>query len=329
LIAFLAVTEYRPQKRQPLEISGSRTGKVPSDTLTFLTWNIGYSGLGKEMDFFYDGGTRVRPAEPDFRQSLSGILETVKNHDSLDFLLLQEVDLDSKRSFYENEAGKIGSITGHYRVFAANYNVRFVPVPLFSPMGKVVSGLLALSAFEPRAAVRIGFDERVSWPKRLIFLKRCFQVLFFQLDNGKELVVINIHNSAYDPEGKMRRNELAQLKEFINSEYRKGNYVIAGGDWNDNPAGFMPGAIRTGDCVFEVKPRIDPGSFSGWIFAYDPHLPTNRNVDRPYVKGITGTTIIDFFVVSPNVEILSVKTLGNNFAWSDHQPVLMKVRLRL
>jgi endonuclease/exonuclease/phosphatase family metal-dependent hydrolase len=52
-------------------------------------------------------------------------------------------------------------------------------------------------------------------------------------------------------------------------------------------------------------------------------------VDRPYVKGITGTTIIDFFVVSPNVEILSVKTLGNNFAWSDHQPVLMKVRLRL
>ena len=41
-----------------------------SAEISLLTWNIGYCGLDKEMDFFYDGGTKVitpkenMPSEP-------------------------------------------------------------------------------------------------------------------------------------------------------------------------------------------------------------------------------------------------------------------------
>ena len=56
---------------------------------TFLTWNIGYSGLGKNMDFFYEGGTRIKPEKKEFKGYLEGIFQYLLSMDSVDFILLQ------------------------------------------------------------------------------------------------------------------------------------------------------------------------------------------------------------------------------------------------
>jgi hypothetical protein len=114
----------------------------------------------------------------------------------------------------------------------------------------------------------------------------------------------------------------------MNSEYGRGNYVVAGGDWNINPRGLCLPGIKSGDAVTPVKPEIDPGFLPGWQFLFDPSLPTNRNVDIPYARGITKTTIIDFFVVSPNVEPGRVRTIPGGFTFSDHQPVEVVVTLK-
>ena len=50
--------------------------------------------------------------------------------------------------------------------------------------------------------------------------------------NNKELVLINLHMSAYDKGGEFRQKQLNMLEEVLQDEYKKGNYVIAGGDWN-------------------------------------------------------------------------------------------------
>ena len=57
------------------------------------------------------------------------------------------------------------------------------------------------------------------------------------------------------------------------------------------------------------------------------HPPTNRDVDMSYQKGKTKTTIIDFFVVSPNITVESVKTIETGFENADHQPVIMKIKI--
>ena len=57
--------------------------------------------------------------------------------------------------------------------------------------------------------------------------------------NGKELVMINTHNEAFDA-GEIRTAQMSFLKDFVQSEYNKGNYVIAAGDWNQSPPGFTP-----------------------------------------------------------------------------------------
>ncbi len=55
------ITDYRPKAMTTLDVSGGGIkGDISDSTFTFLSWNIGYCGLGADMDFFYDGGKMVR-----------------------------------------------------------------------------------------------------------------------------------------------------------------------------------------------------------------------------------------------------------------------------
>ena len=55
-ISWLA--EFRPAPVE--EVYRCQQPDSLPDTLTLVSWNIGYAGLGDNMDFFYDGGRRVR-----------------------------------------------------------------------------------------------------------------------------------------------------------------------------------------------------------------------------------------------------------------------------
>jgi len=329
-LVFLSATEFTPSPKQEPAFGGKGKPMDPAQReFSFLTWNIGYAGLGKEMDFFYDGGKQVGPLKEQCTKYFDGIKNILLHHDTCDFIFLQEVDIHSKRSWYVNEFELLANLLpGFFNVFASNYDCRFVPVPINDPMGRVVSGIAGFMRPEPVGIEIHYFDSKVPWPKRLVFLKRCYLLIRFGLDSGKELVILNLHNSAYDFTGVLRKNEITTLDSVMKAEYRQGNYIIAGGDWNNNPRGFDVSTISSGNAVFPVEPPIDPSIVPGWPFVFDPSAPTNRNVDMPYIKGVTLTTIIDFFVVSPNVEIKRVMTIPTEFAYSDHQPVLVKVRLR-
>ena len=74
------------------------------DTLTVLSWNIGYAGLGDDMDFFYDGGKRVRDSRRRTLENLRNIVAELRKADA-DIMLLQEVDCDSHRSYGIREGG--------------------------------------------------------------------------------------------------------------------------------------------------------------------------------------------------------------------------------
>jgi hypothetical protein len=65
----------------------------------------------------------------------------------------------------------------------------------------------------------------------------------------------------------------------------------------------------------------------GWKFAFDPEVPTNRKLKSKYNPDKTYTTVIDYYLVSPNIEIVEVKGLDLKFQNSDHQPVKLKIKL--
>lgn len=189
--------------------------------------------------------------------------------------------------------------------------------------------MLTLSRYQPVMAERHSFPSAYSWPKRLFMLDRGYILTRYNVSNGKQLVLINTHNSAFNDAADMRTKELNMIKFIIQKEYKLGNYVIVGGDWNQNPVPFDKESIQDGNSVQTISPGI-PADFlpDGFTWAFDPKYPTNRDVDTPYTKGKTRTTIIDFFVLSPNIALLSTNTLQTGFEFADHQPVGMVVELK-
>ena len=295
----------------------------------FLTWNIGYAGLGKEMDFFYDGGKKVRPSKEQYNNYLNGINEILKDNNTVDFISLQEVDICSKRSWYMDEFSSISkTLSDFYGLFVLNYKCEFVPLPIKNPMGKVISGLINFSKGEPHGIEIHYFKTSFWWPKRLFFPKRCYVLSRFNLNNGKSLVIFNTHNSAYDEGEKLRQKELVELGSKMEEEFSKGNYVVASGDWNMNPRNFNKSKILSGDNVVDCNSYIPSNFLPNWNFVFDEKEPSNRNVDISYEKGKTKTTILDFFITSPNIETGCVKIIKTDFKYSDHQPILMSIKLK-
>ena len=326
---FSILTEYHPAPIEPVSVTETTSQQIGTTTsFSVITWNLGYGGLGSEMDFFYDGGKNVHPEKSYFEQSISGIGNFLKENDTVDFFLLQEVDRNSKRSYYLDEVGWLKTLLPGFCIsYATNYNCRFVPIPPTQPMGRVTSGLVTCSRYYPDEVTRYGFDKHFRWPDRLFYLKRCFIVSRYSLPDGHQLVMINIHNSAFDTGGVLRTREMEMIRAFMFSEYKAGNYLIAGGDWNANPPGFNPEVIKTGDLIkLDDFPELST-YFPGWEFAYDPKHPTNRDVNSPYEHGATPVTIIDFFLVSPNIKVLEIQTFKTGLDQSDHQPVFLQIAI--
>lgn len=328
LVAYLSATEYRPAPVETIFEPPAEVVPVPQQ-LRLITWNIGYAGLGAESDFFMDGGTMVNPPNSQaIDKNLSGIATFLKDTPA-DLYLLQEVDRDSKHSKRTDQATYLADAAGLTFQFAPNYRVRLVPFP-WPPIGKVDSGLMtAAPEYIPALAERHALPVPFSWPVRLANLKRCLLVSRYPTENGKELVLINLHLEAYD-DGAGKKAQTKQLLDLMQKEYAKGNYVIAGGDWNQY---IDPNVMDN----FNLSPPElwQPAVFDleeipeGWKIATDPATPSFRLNNRPYEKGHPETYVgvIDGFLLSPNVKLIRIETKDLDFQFSDHQPVLLDVEL--
>ncbi len=326
-LIYATLDDYKPDEKTI--VLQSENADMLSDTLelNMMSWNIGYCGLNAETDFFYDGGKHVRPEEEVVIANLEAVKQFLKSNSDIDIFLLQEVDKNSKRSYGLNEYDSLKSVFPDYQdAYGKNYDVFFVPQPMFRPMGRVNSGLMTLSKYKPESAVRFSFPGNFSWPLGLFFLDRCFLVNQYTLQNDKELLVINTHNSAYD-DGSLRDRQLSYLKDFILSEYKKGNYVIVGGDWNQCPADFKA-AFPQNKMDNENRKDIPSGYLPEWTWAYDNSVPSNRRVSAPYNPESSLTTVIDYFLLSPNIELKKIKTKHLNFKNSDHNPVFIRLKLK-
>ena len=325
--------EYRPEPVKNLQIDGKAAIEKADTELTILTWNLGYGGLGKDADFFMDGGDSSKSENIDIvNRNIKGILEDLGDMES-DIYLFQEVDANSDRSFNVSQYKILKKYMEHFELyFAANFKVFMVPIPVLDPIGKVNSGILTSSRFKTDKAVRISLPSIDSWPEKLFHLKRCMLVSKHRIKGLEdELVVINIHLSAYD-DGTVRNRQMKTIKEYALKEYEKGNIVIVGGDWNQRLPGIKKdqfGVYTTYEKYLTWAKKIDDNwTPKGWMWVFDEKVPTVRNNESAYIEGVNFTTVIDGFLVSPGVEVISVETFDLGFEFSDHNPVVMKVNLR-
>ena len=329
-IGYLTVTEYYPKAgtRETLTINSDNDSTLPSSgPIRVLSWNIGYGALGDNADFFMDGGKGVNTASADrVKENMSSILDTVSREDP-DIIFLQEADVNSMRSHHVNEVQMFTEkFPDMEPFFAYNFKVPFVPFP-FPPIGTVNSGIAILSSWHQTEAVREALPCPFSWPIRVANLKRCLLITRVPAEDGKELVLVNLHLEAYDSgEGKVAQTR--QLKELLESEAQKGNYVIAGGDFNQVFSSVDISKYPAQEGKWQAG-EIDVNEFSTDLqFLMDSSTPTCRSLDQP-LEGADKETfqyyVIDGFIVSSNLDVKRFETLDEGFVSTDHNPVILEV----
>lgn len=340
ILLYGTLTDWQPEGVTTLAAKQPAAHATIGDSIiTLLAWNVGYGGLGAEEDFYYNRGdffwTELGKARAD-RDHVDNYVagqELTLQNTLADFFLLQEVDSASRRSYHTRQLDRAAATRPDYAVYyAPNFVAKRVPIPVFQPWdhyGRVNSGLVNMTRYQPTDADRIQLPGEFGWPTRLFQLDRCALRQSFVTDGGGELIVYNVHLSAYDEDGGIRRQQMDYLRELVLKDYAAGHYVVVGGDWNQLPPGFNwfslnPTVEKTQlppTIGFEFMPR-------GWQWAYDPTMATVRSTDVPYDGHRNRRSLIDFYLLSPNVKLRTIKTINQSFRFSDHHPVYLEAELQ-
>ena len=332
-IADNTVLAIEGESSKPLLEAGKR--------YTAATYNIGFGAYDPDFSFFMDTGTMQNGtpvkgtygkaiSKENVLQNMNGIIATVKKL-SADIVLFQEVDKKSNRAHGVNEKMMLqDNLPGRNTVYASNFHTAYLAYPLSDPHGKTEAGLLTMSAHPVAQAVRRSYPVDNSFPNRFFDLDRCFSVSILPVTNGKHLILINSHMSAYDKGGIIRKKQLEMLNAFMKDACASGDYVIVGGDFNHSLGGDILHAFPTKQLLPEWVHVIDDGDITEGMRIVKAEnrttVPTCRSTDIPYKKGVNYTAVLDGFLVSDNVSATATD-IDNEFAYSDHQPVVLTFTL--
>lgn len=296
-------------------------------TYSLVSYNIGFGAYESDYGFFMDGGKESRAWSKDRLDANLKKIAALLKEQNADFYFVQEVDIGSTRSYRFDERDYLTpSLAGYSRVFAQNYDSPYLFYPLYCPHGASKSGIMTFSKAE------ITESERVELPietgiTKLLDLDRCYSKSRVKVSNGADLVLYNFHLSAYTSDGKIAEEQLKLLVADIAEEYAKGNYCIAGGDFNKD--------LLDGEKVFgefdkdytwaqPIPKEIYEDAELTLVRPFDENnpVPSCRNADSAYHEGQFVITI-DGFLVTPGIKVKSAEVIDTGFAYSDHNPVRM------
>lgn len=337
-IIYLYASYHRIPDNQELQVEEISQNTEAGNELTTeknysaLTYNIGFGAYTPDFSFFMDGG------KSSWAKSKESVIETVQGAGELvaslnpDFAMIEEIDLDSTRSYHVDEYQILKEcLPEDYTVFAKNYHSAFLFYPFTQPHGKSNSGIGLFSRYEITDSVRRSLPISTSLSK-FLDLDRCYSVSRVTVDNGKELVIYALHMSAYGNSDAIREGQIQMLCEDMKAEYEAGNYVICGGDFNHDLKADEGGTDSYESWAYPFPRSELPEHFS-FAMDYleeqekDALWNSARNADTEYEEGVTYTVTLDGFIISDNVECVSYENINTGYNWSDHDPVYLKFRL--
>ena len=340
-ISYLLITYKRIEDNQIVEIRNQ--GSVITNGVTvdreysIISYNIGFGAYSSDYSFFMDGGeySRARSKES-VLQNTNGAIEILKSL-SPDFIFLQEVDLKSTRSYFINQYEMImNKVPDRSYSFAVNFDSAYLFYPFSEPHGKSLSGMATISKYKMESAIRRSLPISTSFYK-FIDLDRCYKISRIPVENGKYLCLYNVHLSAYTEDESIVTNQILMLSEDLRKDYEAGNYIVCGGDFNQDLLGNSPEVFGTDVSTENWAKPLNMDLLPKEIQVVPRMLtkeeqfelqPSCRNADTAYIKGKSFVTLVDGFLISDNIELLQFQTIDSEFKFSDHNPVMMRFKLK-
>lgn len=341
-VIYVVVSYHRIEDNQQITpdaaLSDTPAGEQVNtdETYRIVSMNMGFGAYTPEFDFFMDGGKGSWAESRESAQnSITGAIESLAGYGP-DFLMLQELDVDATRTYHLDEYELVRFLLPEYTsAFAVNYDSAFLFWPLYQPHGKTKAGIALFSEYEILDTLRRSLPISQSFSK-FLDLDRCYTINRIAVENGRELVLINVHLSAYGADESIMQGQREMLFADMQAEYEKGNYVIAGGDFNHDMIGISNEYF--GNQVTESESWAKPFDFEavpeGFTVGAKKLVEegrtdlaaTCRDTGRAY-DGTNDRWILDTFIYSDNIKVTEYDTVDLDFAYSDHNPVTMKFEL--
>ena len=322
------------------------------------TYNIGFGAYSQDYTFFLDTGYDDAGnetcghwskafSEERVQQNTSGAINTIKALNP-DFMLFQEVDTDSTRSYHIDQNALITQEFNTYdNIHAVNFHSAFLPYPLYDMHGSVNAGITTLSKYKIQSAKRYQYTVADDVSK-LFDLDRCFSVSVIKILTGKKLYIVNSHMSAYDKGGTIREQQMKELNAFLKTCADEGNYVLVGGDFNHDLLTYNPKYSYTNtNKPFGVTKKApdwvaymfnEDGTspiMDGYTIYAADNNPTCRNNDIEWIPGDTFVCTVDGYIASNNIKVNKIEAIQtkqglkgiDGFAFADHEPVYIEFEL--
>lgn len=325
---YLFASYYRLEDNLTLDIVGSHDGVAETaKEYTIVTWNVGFGAYSDDYSFFMDGGKYSRAFSKQAAiDNMTAMATRVAEMDP-DFVCIQEIDTDGTRTYHVDQTAIMKEkLAGYNYDFAQNFDSPYLFYPFNSPHGKNVSGIMTFSEYTITSALRRSFPVETGIIK-IVDLDRCYSVSRIPVSNGMTLCLYNAHLSAYTSDGTVATEQLKMIIADMEAEYKAGNYVVCGGDFNKDLLGDSAAVFGVPFGDFNWAQPIPDGLIPDCLtLVACSNAPSCRNADKPY----DDTNMIlttDGFLVSANVEVTFAEVVDEQFAHSDHNPVIMKFKL--
>lgn len=299
---------------------------IPGRAYNFMTYNIGFGAYTDDYSFFMDGGKYSWAISDEALMANICEITNVMNYSGADFMLLQEVDIDGTRTYHLNELDLINEfIKGYYYNYTLCYDSKFLLYPVWQPHGANKSAMVTYSKSPITSGLRRSLPVSKDFSK-LFDLDRCYTVSRIPTYNEHELVLYNVHLSAYTDDVELKNAQVDMLLNDMENEYLDGNYVICGGDFNMNLKGDTEDSEYSWATGFPEE-RLPKGFIMGIEYAREGDVDHDscRNADAPYDPEKSYTVTTDGFIVSDNIKVNFYINSNWNYACSDHDPVMMQV----
>lgn len=225
------------------ELAYAASPLVPKDTLTVMTYNIGYlSGMTNNL--------AERPTQEFYANNMVRAKEIIQSVNP-DVVGFQEIDYGSHRSYYQSQMDELADEGGYaFGVRAVNWDRNYVPFPYWPPsvhFKRMLSGQAILSKYPVEKSDRIVLQKPTTAPfyYNAFYLDRLVQVA--RIDVGRPIIILNVHLEAFDEETRMAQ---ARVLMDIYRQYAAQYPVILMGDFNARPP-FASEPQRMVDGVME------------------------------------------------------------------------------
>jgi endonuclease/exonuclease/phosphatase family metal-dependent hydrolase len=301
-------------------VVGVTPPKAPP-TLTVVSYNIGHAQGIKENAWDY------REKEITINH-LNNIGDAMTAMDA-DIFLLQEVDLDSKRTFHINQLNFLKNKTGHpYSACSLVWEKNYIPFPYWPinhHMGYMRSANCILSRFPLSTHYRYVFEKPKSNPfwYNWGYIDRVIERVDVTIGEQK-IAVLNVHLEAWDKP--TREDQIKILWDYMN---KIDEPIIVGGDFNTVP----PGAEKMTGFADDKNADYSDEKTMPWFYSHAPKLiipKLDGNKNDPFTQftfesGAPDRRLDYIFLMGKNMSFIDFRVVKEAGVASDHLPVLARI----